>query len=100
MLQGSEQAIQPFGLRPESIVHNGLLPSIARIDAPTWFKVAHWGTKSKAINWKVAAIAKTVGEYAIGGWERSPSAKQAKWAMEAYKTAQSAGALSNSPGAS
>jgi hypothetical protein len=77
-----------------------LIEKCRQIDAPTWFKVAHWGTKSKAINWKVAAIAKTVGEYAIGGWERSPSAKQAKWAMEAYKTAQSAGALSNSPGAS
>jgi hypothetical protein len=56
-------------------------------------KVAQWGAKSKTIHWKVAGIAKTVGEYAIGGWERSPSAKQAKWAMEAYKTAEEAGAL-------
>jgi hypothetical protein len=64
------------------------------IDATTWFKVAQWGTKSKAIHWKVAGIAKTVGEYAVGGWERSPSAKQAKWALEAYKTAEQAGAVS------
>ena len=71
-----------------------LIERCRRIDAATWFKVAQWGAKSKAIHWKVAGIAKTVGEYAIGGWERSPSAKQAKWAMEAYKTAEEAGALS------
>jgi hypothetical protein len=76
-----------------------LIEKCRQIDAPTWFKVARWGTKSKTINWRVVAIAKTVGEYAIGGWERSPSAKQAKWAMEAYKTAQTAGALSNSASA-
>lgn len=86
------------GTRPAT--HDGLsredlelIEKCRQIDATTWFKVAQWGTKSKAIHWRVAGIAKTVGEYAIGGWERSPSAKQAKWAMEAYKTAQSAGAL-------
>ena len=76
-----------------------LIEKCRQIDATTWFKVAQWGTKSKAIHWKVAGIVKTVGEYAIGGWERSPSAKQAKWALEAYKTAQSAGALPSGPDA-
>jgi hypothetical protein len=70
-----------------------LIERCRRIDAATWFKVAQWGAKSKAINWKLASIAKTVGEYAIGGWERSPSAKQAKWAMEAFKIAEISGAL-------
>jgi hypothetical protein len=28
-----------------------------------------------------------MGEYALGNGERSFSAKQAKWAMEAYRTA-------------
>jgi hypothetical protein len=70
-----------------------LIEKCRRIDATTWFKVAQWGTKSKAIHWKLTGIARTVSEYAIGGWERSPSAKQAKWAMEAYKTAQEAGVL-------
>lgn len=70
-----------------------LIDRCRRIDAVTWFKIAQWGAKSKAIHWRVAAIAKTVGEYAVGGWERSPSAKQAKWAMEAYKTAEEAGVL-------
>ena len=64
------------------------------INSATWFKVAQWGTKSKQIHRKVAGVVKTVGEYAIGGWEHSPTAKQAKWAMEAYKTAEEAGILS------
>lgn len=63
------------------------------IDATTWLRVAGWGTKSKAIHWKLSGIAKTMGEYALGGWERSPSAKQAKWALEAYQAAEKAGAL-------
>jgi AIPR protein len=70
-----------------------LIERCHRVEAATWFKVAQWGAKSKAINWKLAGIAKTVGEYAIGGWERGPSAKQAKWAMEAYRTAEEAGIL-------
>jgi hypothetical protein len=70
-----------------------LIERCRAIDATTWFKVAGWGSKSKAIHWKRSGIAKTVGEYAIGGWERSPSAKQAEWALEAYQAAEKAGAL-------
>jgi hypothetical protein len=71
-----------------------LIDRCRRIDAVTWFKVAQWGNKSKAVHWKIAGIAKTVGEYDVSGWERSPSVKQAKWAMEAYKAAEEAGVLS------
>ena len=70
-----------------------LIEYCRHVDAVTWFKVAQWGMKSKAIHWKVAGIAKTLGEYAVGAWERSPSAKQAKWAMEAYKAAEEAGVV-------
>ena len=35
-----------------------------------------------------------MGDDARDGWERSPSAKQAKWAMEAYTIADEEGALS------
>ena len=80
---GAEPAKRNEGLSREDLE---LIERCRRIDAATWFKVAQWGTKSKAINWKVAGIAKTVGEYAISGWERNPSAKQAKWAMEAYES--------------
>ena len=85
--------------RNEGLSHEDLelIEQCRRVDATTWFKIAQWGTKSKAIHWKVVGIAKTVGEYAIGGWERSPSAKQAKRAMEAYKTAQEAGVVERIP---
>lgn len=73
------------GLGPEDLE---LVNQVRAIDAETWFRVAHWGKTTKQIHWKVAAIARTMGEYALGSWERSPSAKQAKWAMEAYHAAQ------------
>jgi hypothetical protein len=93
-VRGSAQKERP-GKANEGLSRDDLelIERCRRIDAATWFKVAQWGAKSKAIHWRVAGIAKTVGEYAISGWERSPSAKQAKWAMEAYKTAEEAGAL-------
>jgi hypothetical protein len=65
------------------------------VDAQTWFRVAQWGRLSGQISWKLVEIAKTMGEYAIDGWERSPSAKQAKWAMEAYKIAQNGSGQAN-----
>lgn len=67
-----------------------LIDECRAIDAATWLHVAQWGAKSKQLHWKVLGIVRTMGEYAIGGWERSPSAKQAKWAMEAYRTAERA----------
>lgn len=72
-----------------------LISATRAVEAATWFRIAQWGNKTKKLHWRVAAIAKTMGEYAIGGWERSPSAKQAKWAMEAYHTAESSGALAD-----
>jgi hypothetical protein len=63
------------------------------MDAETWFRVSQWGKKTKKIHWRVAAIAQTMGEHALGNWERSPSAKQAKWAMEAYRAARKDGVL-------
>lgn len=64
-----------------------LISHVRAIDAESWFRVAQWVKKSGKLHWKLGGIAKTMGEYAIGGWERSPSAKQAKFAMEAYTEA-------------
>jgi hypothetical protein len=55
------------------------------IDAKTWLEVAAWGQKTKKINHTFVGIARSMAELAVGGWERSPSAKQAKWALEAHK---------------
>ena len=87
---GTRAAKRNEGLSREDLE---LIEQCRRIDYATWIKVAQWGIKTKAIHWRVANIARTVGEYAIGGWERSPSAKQAKWAMEAYRAAEQAGVI-------
>jgi hypothetical protein len=55
------------------------------IDAQTWLEIASWGQKSKAINYTLVGIARSMAELAVGGWEKSPSAKQAKWGLEAHK---------------
>lgn len=76
-----KSSIQTGGLTREDLQH---IDTCRRIDAVTWFHVAAWGQKTKKLHWKLSGIAKTMGEYALGGWGRSPSAKQAKWALEAY----------------
>ncbi|WP_419729199.1 AIPR family protein [Lichenicola sp.] len=58
------------------------------IHAQTWLEIASWGQKSKAINYTLVGIARSMAELAIGSWEKSPSAKQAKWALEANKAYQ------------
>ena len=64
-----------------------LISHVRAIDAESWFRVAQWVRKSGKLHWKLGGIAKTMGEYVIGAWERIPSAKQAKFAMEAYNEA-------------
>ena len=72
----------PAGL---TAVDLSLISEARSIDAQTWLEVAAWGQKSKAINYTLVGIARTMAELAVGGWERSPSAKQAKWALEGLK---------------
>lgn len=68
------------------------------VSAATWLEVAEQGKRAGLFHWKVAGICKTLAGYAAGGWERKPSAKQAKPALEALQSAKQAGILS--PGAS
>jgi hypothetical protein len=75
-------ASPPVGLTAADL---SLISDARSIDAQTWLEVAAWGQKSKAINYTLVGIARTMAELAIGGWERSPSAKQAKWALEGLK---------------
>jgi len=85
----------PKSARPsEALDERELIERCLHIDAATWFKIARWGVESKSAHWRVAGIAKTLAEYAMGGWQRRLSATQAKWAMEAYKSAAEAGVVS------
>ena len=53
--RGTRPATRNDGLSREDLE---LIEKCRQIDATTWFKVAQWGTKSKAIHWRVAGIAK------------------------------------------
>lgn len=65
-----------------------------KISSATWLEVAERGQKTATIHWKVAGICRTLATYAAGSWERKPSAKQAKPALEALVAVQQAGLLS------
>lgn len=62
------------------------------ISGATWLQVAERGQRAGVIHWKVAGICRTLAGYA-GGWERKPSAKQAKPALEALMSVQQADLL-------
>ena len=53
------------------------------IQSGIWMEVAEKGQQRGIIHWKVAGICRTVAGYAAGGWAKKPSAKQAKYALEA-----------------
>ncbi|MBG0794462.1 AIPR family protein [Methylocystis sp. H62] len=69
----------------ERIAHCMLIPS------SVWMEVAERGQKTGTVHWKVAGICRTLAGYAAGGWERKPSPKQAKPALEAVLAAKRAG---------
>jgi hypothetical protein len=68
-----------------------------KINGATWLEVAERGRQAGVIHWTVANICKTLAAYAAGGWERKPSAKQAKPALEAFEKVMQAGVLSPPP---
>jgi hypothetical protein len=62
-----------------------------KIDGATWLEIAEKGQQQGVLHWKVAGICRTVASYAAGKWQRKPSAKQAKHALEALQTVENAG---------
>jgi hypothetical protein len=64
------------------------------VSGTTWLEVAERGQRAGLVHWRVAGICRTLAGYAAGGWERKPSAKQAKPALEALQNVEQAGILS------
>lgn len=64
-----------------------------QFSSATWMQVAELGQKTGTIHWRVAGICRTLAAYAAGGWERKPSPKQAKPALEAVLAVDRAGLL-------
>lgn len=63
------------------------------ISSAVWLEVAERGQKTGILHWTVAGICRTLAGYAAGGWERKPSPKQAKPALEAVLAAERAGLI-------
>ena len=74
-----------------SIVDYDRIARCMQIPSAVWMEVAERGQKAGTIHWTVAGICRTLAGYAAGGWERKPSAKQAKPALEAVLAVQQAG---------
>ncbi len=68
-----------------------------QISSALWMEVAERGQKTETIHWKVAGICRTLAGYAAGGWERKPSPKQAKPALEAALAVERAGLVKIGP---
>lgn len=63
------------------------------ISSATWMVVAERGQSTGTIHWKVAGICRTIAGYAAGNWQRKPSAKQAKPALDAVHAVREAGLI-------
>ncbi|WP_174274386.1 AIPR family protein [Sphingomonas bacterium] len=63
------------------------------ISSQDWLEAAEKGQQSKTIHWKTAGICRTLASYAAGGWERKPSPKQARPALDAINAVRQAGLL-------
>jgi hypothetical protein len=81
-----------------SLVDYDRIAQCMAVSGAIWLEVAERGQRAKLFHWKVAGICRTLATYAAGGWERKPSAKQAKPALEALRSVELAGILS--PGTS
>jgi hypothetical protein len=68
-----------------------------QVSSQAWMEVAELGQKAGVVHWRVAAICRTLAGYAAGGWERKPSPKQAKPALDAFLAAERAGVIAGRP---
>lgn len=64
-----------------------------KIDGVTWLRGAELGQQTGVLHWRAAGILRTLAGYAIGGWEKRPSIKQAKHGLEALHMVRAAGVL-------
>jgi hypothetical protein len=92
-LDGSDSIADPG---THSVVDYERIARSMQISSAVWLEVAERGQKTQTIHWKVAGICRTLAGYAAGGWERKPSAKQAKHALDAYLAVERAGLIGKS----
>lgn len=61
------------------------------IPSSVWLEVSEKGKNAQIIHWRVAGICQTLAGYAAGGWQRKPSPKQARPALDAALAVERAG---------
>jgi hypothetical protein len=88
--------VQP---RAHSVADYERIEQCMSITAATWLEVAERGYKAGVVHWKVAAICRTLASHAAGGWDKKPSARQAKPGLEAFQACQSAGVIESTAAA-
>jgi hypothetical protein len=57
-------------------------------DSEKWHQIAKWGQESGSLEDLECGISSTLSQYALGGWKRVPSAKQAMRGVEILKKAE------------
>lgn len=96
--KGSGTAVLPSS-GTHSVADYDRIERCMAIPSSVWLEVAERGQKTGTIHWTVAGICRTLAGYAAGGWERKPSPKQAKPALEAVLAAERAGLVDTGVGA-
>lgn len=91
--------MMPAGGGSHSVADYERIARCMQISGAIWLEIAERGKRTNTIHWKVAGICSTLAGYATGGWERKPSVKQAKHALEAAFAVERAGLVNAGLGA-
>lgn len=85
----SDVPMMPSGTH--SVVDYDRIARCMQIPAAIWLEAAERGQQTGTIPYPLAGICRTLAGYAAGGWQRKPSAKQAKPALDALLKVERAG---------
>lgn len=78
-----------------SVVDYDRIARCMEVSGATWLEVAERGQKAGIIHFRVAGVCRTLAGYAVGDWERKPTVKQARPALEALAAVEQAGLLNH-----
>jgi hypothetical protein len=96
---GSAEAHGPSDADPVSLDDHASIAACMRLSAEQWFALHLWGIRTGYLAKWQSGIAHTLGSYAGQGWERPPSARQAKHAVRILEIAAEQGFEGELPGA-
>lgn len=83
--------------RPQQVNGEELIGLCCGVDGAGWAKVVAWGAENGRIAKFDQRVALTLASYALAGWQKKPSIKQARIGARVLKTAASAGVVALAP---